>query len=355
MITSTLAVILVFGGLILFHELGHFSVARMLGIGVPAFSLGFGPVIARYTRGKTEYRLSIIPFGGYVRLAGDTPDNELPEGFTEAESFNLRPAWHRMLVVLAGPLANILLAWLILTALFLAHGRTEVPPVVGELMPDSAALEAGMQPGDRIVSINGHDINYWRELKETVTNGGDAPMDMVVDRGNTRLNLSVTPRIQVRKNLFGEEVRVPLIGITSTQETITIPLGGAGAAVAAAERTWEYGTIIMQALVKMIERVIPAENIGGPIMIVQMISQQAEYGLASVLAIAAMLSVNLGLINLLPIPVLDGGHVLFLAIEMITRRKLNERAQNMALRIGVLVLFSIMGLAIFNDLHRIFS
>lgn len=351
-----IAVVLVLGALIFFHELGHFIVARLLGIGVKAFSLGFGPKLFGFRRGQTEYKLSAVPLGGYVSLVGEGGDEtDLPEGFTREQSFALRPPLHRMLVVAAGPVFNFVLAWFILWGLFFAEGKMDLKPAVGTVQDGSAAMEAGIRPDDLITSIDGEHVTFWSEMTTIIQHSGGRTLSMTIERGDETVTLSVTPRLSERKNIFGETVSTPMVGIGSRGDVVTIPLGFGESMTAGAAQTWDYIGMTLQALGKIVMRSVPLDTVGGPIMIAQLVSKGAKEGLASVLFLTAIISVNLGLINLFPIPVLDGGHILFCGLEIIFRRPVPERIQIATTRMGIMFLVLLMGLAIFNDLYRIFS
>ena len=355
MILSTLAIILVLGALIFFHELGHFLVARSMDIGVKAFSLGFGPRIWKKTWGQTEYRLSAVPLGGYVQLVGEHREDDVPEGFSQDQSFAQRPPWQRMLVVAAGPVFNFILAWFIYWGIFWAQGQTELLPQIGEVQEESPAQIAGIMAGDVVTGVNDVPTTYWQDLSEAIRRSDGATLHLSILRNGEVHNLKVTPNLQERKNIFGETKMVPMVGIIAAGETTTIELSFLGAAAAGATQTWELSKLTFQGLVKLVERVVPLDNIGGPIMIAQMVGRQAHEGMVNLLAITALISINLGLLNLLPIPVLDGGHILFCAIEWIRRRPLDERLQNITTRMGLAFLLALMGLAIFNDIWRSFN
>ncbi|WP_461208332.1 RIP metalloprotease RseP [Desulfocurvus sp. DL9XJH121] len=352
---GTIAVILVLGMLIFFHELGHFLMARTLRIGVKTFSLGFGPKLLGFTRGRTEYKLSAVPLGGYVSLVGESGEDDLPEGFGASESFALRPPLHRMLVVAAGPVFNFILAWLILWGLFFAEGKMDLKPVVGMVQENSAAQKAGIRPDDHITAIDGQPLTFWREMTAMIQDSGGRTLSMTVERGDEILTLKVTPRLSQRKNIFGEVVSTPMVGVGSRGDVVTVPLSFGESLVEGAAQTWDYIDLTLQALVKIVVRSVPLDSVGGPIMIAQLVSKGAQEGLTSVLFLMAIISVNLGLINLFPIPVLDGGHILFCGLEMILRRPVPERVQIATTRMGILFLVLLMGLAIFNDLYRIFA
>lgn len=354
MVTSILAVVLVLGGLIFFHELGHFAVARRLGMGVSVFSLGFGARLFGFTRGKTDYRVCAFPLGGYVQLVGESPDAELPEGFTQEESFSRRPPWQRMLVVLAGPAFNFLLAWLIFWGLAYSQGVQEMLPVIGQVTNASAAEEAGLVPGDRIVEIDGQPIAIWDDLVSRIEANTGAAMQVTVARGRELVSLDVTPRLQEKRNLFGEVKVVPMMGIAPSGELSSRELSFLGAAVQGGRQIWEVSGLMIMGIVKLVERVIPWTDMGGVILISEMIHKEAQNGLVNLLALTALISINLGILNLLPIPVLDGGHILFFFLETITGRPLSPKVQQAALRIGMTLLLMLMIVATFNDILRHF-
>ena len=373
MLTTVIAVVVVLGGLIFFHELGHFAVARGLGMGVSTFSLGFGPKILKYRKGKTEYALSLVPLGGYVALVGESDPKDIPEGFTEKESFALRPAWQRLLVVAAGPAANILLAWLLCWTLALGWGTPVLLPQVGGVVQNGPADKAGIQPGDTIVSINGAAVANWQAMADAITQSNGKTLAVTLSRPDmapqaddqTRadeaaqpeqgmiISVELTPERSIRKTIFGEEESAWLIGIRNSGAVRLVQHGFADAAIAGAGQTADMVSLTWQSFVKLAERVVPLDQVGGPIMIMQMVGKQAHEGLAGLLALAALISINLGILNLLPIPVLDGGQIVFCLWEIIFRRPPNPRFQEYAMRAGIALLVALMLLATYNDLWRI--
>ena len=354
MIESAIAIILVLGLLIFFHELGHFLVARMFGIGVSTFSLGFGPKILSFVSGKTEYRLSAVPLGGYVSLVGESEEEDLPDQFTPEENFSRRPPWQRILVVAAGPVFNFVLAWFIYWGLFWASGQMELVAQIGQVTDNSPAYEAGLEPGDRVLQVNGREVAYWDDMVLFIQQSKGEPMDFLVQRNSQVIDLVVVPEMATRQNIFGEEIITPQVGVMASGETVSIDLGFLDAAWEGAAQTWMFMKLTVQGIIKLIERIIPLDNIGGPIMIAQLVSEQTQEGLVNLLALTALISINLGLINLLPIPVLDGGHIIFYTAELITGKPLNDRMKQVATRIGISLLLALMALAVFNDLWRIF-
>ena len=384
MLTTIIAVTLVLGGLIFFHELGHFAVARGFGMGVSTFSLGFGPKILKRRWGKTEYALSLIPLGGYVALVGEQDDSDLPEGFTREESFSLRPAWQRLLVVAAGPVANILLAWLLCWILAFGWGTPQLLPQVGGLVENGPAAKAGVEIGDTIVSINGQPIVNWEDMTGAIAASNGQPMLVELKRphkaknatpptgedaatrnsdtttaanGNiappSLLTVEITPEMAVRKTIFGEDEKAWLVGIRNTGAARLVEHGFWSAAQAGANQTSNMLALTWKSFVKLIERVVPLDQVGGPIMIMQMVGKQAHEGMPGLLALAALISINLGVLNLLPIPVLDGGQIVFCLWEMIFRRPVNARVQDYAMRVGLALLVTLMLLATYNDIWRI--
>nr|WP_264467232.1 RIP metalloprotease RseP [Desulfovibrio desulfuricans] len=371
--TTIIAVVVVLGGLIFFHELGHFAVARGLGMGVSTFSLGFGPKILKYRKGKTEYALSLVPLGGYVALVGESDPKDIPEGFTEKESFALRPAWQRLLVVAAGPAANIILAWLLCWTLALGWGTPVLLPQVGGVVQNGPADKAGIQPGDTIVSINGAAVANWQAMADAITQSNGKTLAVTLSRPDTApqaddqtradeaaqpeqgmiISVELTPERSIRKTIFGEEESAWLIGIRNSGAVRLVQHGFADAAIAGAGQTADMVSLTWQSFVKLAERVVPLDQVGGPIMIMQMVGKQAHEGLAGLLALAALISINLGILNLLPIPVLDGGQIVFCLWEIIFRRPLNARLQDYAMRAGIALLVALMLLATYNDLWRI--
>ena len=363
MLTAGIAVIIVLGGLIFFHELGHFAIARALGMGVTTFSLGFGPKVLKRKSGKTEYALSLIPLGGYVALVGETDESDIPEGFGPEESFALRPAWQRLLVVLAGPVANVILAWLLCWALAFGWGTPVLQPDVGDVSADSPAARAGIEKGDRILSIDGVPLESWDEMADAIAASAGVPMrievarpvdgDVKGARGFTTVHCTLAAERAVRKTIFGEDETVWLIGVRASGRVVTRDETFWQAAVSGIGQTWDMVALTWKSIVKLAQRVVPLDQVGGPIMIAQLVGEQAHHGLAGLLALTALISINLGILNLLPVPVLDGGTALFCLLEMVFRRPMNRKLQEYSMRFGMALLVALMVLATFNDVWRL--
>ena len=355
MLISVLCALLVLGGLIFFHELGHFLAARALGVGVTTFSLGFGPKLVRKVWGKTEYCLSAIPLGGYVALAGQDEEEELPEGFGETEGFWSRPPWQRLILVAAGPLANLLLAWIVCWGLAYAYGEVEICPKVGALEENGPAAQAGLQPGDLVLAVNGMEIQNWQQLAGRIAASQGASLQLDVARNNSNLSFVVTPVPVMGKSIFGEDEPSFRIGIRAAGEYAVKETGFFEAAGSGIARSGEMLSLTWKGVVKLVQRAVPLDQVGGPIMIVQMVGRQARESLEGVLALTALISINLAVLNLLPIPVLDGGHILFCGLEMLMRRPLNRTLRDVAARLGFAFLICLMLLATFNDIWRLFK
>ncbi len=356
MFTTILAVIFVLGVLIFFHELGHFAVARWFRMGVSTFSLGFGPKLVTWKRGKTEYALSLIPLGGYVALVGET-DDVIPEGFTEEECFSKRPAWQRFLVVAAGPLANFLLAILLCWSMAFVWGSPIALPEVGAVKDGSPAALAGVRPGDRVCSVDGVELATWDDLSAAISASQGRPMQVVLERREggapDRILLTLTAEKATRTTIFGEKVSAWLVGIVASGALERREENFFSAAVAGVRRSWQLTALTWEGLVKLVQRVVPADQVGGPIMIAQLVGEQVRHGLLNLLGLTALISINLGILNLLPIPVLDGGTLVFCSIEMLVGRPVNQKVQEYALRFGIAVLVALMLFATYNDIMRI--
>ncbi len=352
MFTSIVAAVIVLGFLILFHEMGHFLVAKRVGVGVLKFSIGFGPKLFGRQYGSTEYVVSAIPLGGFVKMIGEDPEEEVSEADLP-HSFSSKPLWQRTAIVLAGPFANLLLAFLAFTLVFALYGA-QVPgeaALVGGLIEGMPAKQAGLQKGDLIVAVDGKPIENWEQLSESISGSGGKSLNLAVERSGQRLDLAITPESKDDKNIFGEvQGKAFRIGIERgfvTEEVSLIAAVGMGAS----QTYWWVKTLVLS-IWKLIRGSIPADQIGGPILIVQAAGEQAQKGLEDLLHFLAMISVNLAVLNLLPIPVLDGGHLFFFLIEGVLRRPLAIRHREIAQQVGLVVLIGLMAFALYNDIAR---
>ncbi len=439
-----LSAIILLGILIFVHELGHFLFAKLLNVKVLKFSLGFGPRLLGKKFGETEYLLSAVPLGGYVKMLGEEVGDEITDE-EKARAFNFQSVWKRMLIVFSGPVFNILSASLIFVFIFLAgvpvsypdigkvnenspaaraglmtgdrvleiNGkkilswdeieafvddepgksllfrvqrkeeiveRSVIPerksernifgekkevwdigitpllfPVVGEVMKGSRAEKAGIKKGDRIIGIAGAVPETWQDMTKVIHENPEKSLRFVIKRNGQIIELAITPERSTVQTIEGEEKAVGLIGIKPLANDFIKRYGPAGALSLGVKKTWDICVLTVVSIIKLIERIIPAETIGGPILIVQMAGEQAAHGLLSFFTFLAIISINLGVLNLLPIPILDGGHILFFTIEAIRRKPLSEKTMMIAQRAGLAIIVSLMIFAFYNDIMRLIT
>ncbi len=439
----------VLGLLVTFHECGHFLVARWAGVKVLKFSLGFGPKVLGYRLGETDYLISAIPLGGYVKMFGEDTGELIPPAERE-RSFVHKPLWKRALIVAAGPGFNFLLSYLIFSgwlamgmplpvpsfgqflptinaitsdspadraglhigdrittidereittkrdvaaALAESGGRAvtlkvrrgetlktvvvtperrgppatddpdsdeteyvigieDAPPLVTSVIPDTPAEAAGFEDGDRVLAIQGEPVQTWSQMTDVIRAHPDIPLVVRVDRSGAILTLTITPEPhQVMED--GHPVTIGKIGVTGSGQSVIRAASPFTAVVQGAKATWEWSKLTVIGIYKMVTGEISSKNIGGPILIANASGAAAERGLPDLMFLAAILSINLGILNLLPIPILDGGHLLFFACEAVLRRPLGERQRHFTQQVGILLLVGIMVLAFFNDIQRV--
>lgn len=442
--TSLFSFLVVLSILIFIHELGHYFLARILGVGVERFSIGFGPKLVGWTSGRTDFRISAIPLGGYVKMVGDEPGADLPPEDLPL-SFTHKPVWRRMLIVAAGPVFNLLLAVVLLWGLVFWYGLPVMEPVVGEVTPDSPAFSAGLRTGDLVLSVDGRPVDSWEEITKRVrraspdqalvfeiersggrrqvavfavsmefpdalggterrmgigaspfvpstigfvkegfpasaaglrpgdrvirvdgqptptwsamaeriqaTGGGLLKLD--VERQGEILSLTLQAREESFDDGMGGRVTRHVVGISPEPYTRAMHPGFFGAMVEGTRQTAEIARVTGLALVRMVRGSLSKDNLGGPIMIAQMAGSEARKGIGNLLAFIAVISVNLALLNLLPIPVLDGGHLLFYTIELVRGKPVGIRGREIAQQVGIFLLLSLMVFAFYNDIVRL--
>ena len=452
-LTYFVSFVVAIGLLIFVHELGHFLVAKAVGVGVERFSLGFGPRLWSLRRGETEYCLSIVPLGGYVKMMGEEasgedvihPPTDAPvDAQADAKSFAKKPLGTRVLIVFAGPGMNFVLAAVIFSFIYAVVGVPVFPTTVGRILPDSAAAQAGLRAQDEVVAVDGRPVRHWGEIEERVAGSAGRPLTLTIVRGGerrdvsvtprrvpvrtpfgepaeawslgtspylppvvgevqagmpaaeagiqprdhivalnsqpietwdelaeiiskrpgetvtltverpgSRMDISVTPRALTERDPLGNETQVGRIGIArATSQTFlrSDPLPALGKGVA---RTWDVTALTVVSIWKLVSGVIPASNIGGPLQIGIAAGQQAQQGFVPYAFFVALISVNLAILNLLPVPMLDGGHLLFFAIEAVLGRPLSLRKREIAQQIGLALLLLLMVFALYNDTLRV--
>lgn len=357
--------ILVLSLLVFVHEMGHYLVGRWSGIRILAFSVGFGPeLIGRTDKHGTRWKISAIPLGGYVKFFGDEDVSSKPdEGRLRqmspedrARSFAGARLWKRAATVAAGPIANFLLAILIFACLFSLYGKPVADPVVSEVRPDSAAAAAGVLPGDRLLSIDGNPVATFDDVRRYVSVRPEMEITVSVQRGEQTLALPMVPKRQEITDTFGNKIELGIIGIVTDAEAGKFRRETYTPLAAVKEGVFETGRVItgtFDYLGNLVTGRMKPDQLGGPIRVAQASGQMATIGIAAVLQLAAVLSVSIGLLNLMPVPVLDGGHLVFYAVEAIRGKPVGPAAQEIAFRIGLVMVLSLMVFATFNDISAL--
>ena len=351
MITA-LATIIVLGVLVFVHELGHFLMAKLFGVRVDAFSLGFPPKLLHKKIGDTDYRLSVVPLGGYVKLFGENPKDEVPLEL-QPVSFSHHPLWHRFLIVLAGPVFNLIFAALALFLVFTFSGIPYFTTEVGGVKEGSPAAQAGLQKGDQILSVGDQPVSRWEQLSLKIRQNGEQPLILAVRRGDRDFQVQVTPQRMETADIFGGKVSAVIIGISSGDTPAVEHVGPIQALTLGVVYTGRLTWLTIESLYKLVVREVPLKSIGGPILIAQMAGKQAELGASYLVQFMAALSINLFLINLLPIPILDGGHLFFFTLEAIRGKPLPLQHREMAQGLGLMLILALMILVFYQDILRL--
>ena len=347
---------------VFFHELGHFLVARRCGVKVLTFSIGFGPeILGFFDRYGTRWKISAVPLGGYVKFFGDdnaasVPDQETVAQMTEAEkavSFVHQRVSPRAAVVAAGPIANFILAIAIFAGIFMLYGKQTTSARVDTVQTASAAEAAGFKPGDLVTAIDGEKIDSFADMQRIVSISAGETLTIEVDRGGAHVVLKATPQLKELKDNFGNVHRLGVLGISRSMapgDIKTQKLSPPQALLAGMQETWFVVDRTLSYIGGVVVGREAADELGGPIRIAQVSGQVASAGFVALIHLTAVLSVSIGLLNLFPIPLLDGGHLLFYAIEAIRGRPLSERAQEVGFRIGLAIVVLLMIFATFNDI-----
>lgn len=354
---TVLAFVAVIGPLVFVHELGHYLVGRWFGVKAEAFSIGFGPeLFAWVDRRGTRWRVAALPLGGYVRFKGDMNAASMTDpawlemsAKDRAESFPAKPLWQRAAIVAAGPAINFLFAMLIIATFAVVHGESRTPAVAGIVEQGSAADAAGIKVGDRILSFNGRAMDTYTDMVMYTRIRPGEPVDVAIERNGQRLEVRTKIGAVMEDDGFGQKFRVGRLGI-GAGEPVVERVSLLRAPIVAVERTGQIVRTMVETLGQIVSGGRSVKELGGPLKIAQVSGQAATLGLESFIFFVALISINLGFINLLPIPMLDGGHLLFYGIEAVQRRPVSPQAQEWAYRSGLAVLMAMMLLVTFNDL-----
>ena len=348
---GTITFLLVLSFLVFFHELGHFLAAKYFGVKIHVFSIGFGKqLFAKEWRGTT-WQLSLIPLGGYVKMKGQDDSNP---ALIESgdDSYNTKKPWQRIIILFAGPFANFLLAAILYFSIAIM-GATTFAAQIGTVQKNSPAFHAGIQKNDLIVRINDNEIMSWEDIGKIIVNS-QGPLKFYIKRDNELIAKTINPHISDSQNMFKEKIKKRMIGISPSGKVVQLNLSISESLVYAYEKTIFSSTMIFQGVQKLIQGIIPSSEVGGVITIGKVISDASQSSIIALFTITALISVNLGVLNLLPIPALDGGHIMFNIYEMITRRKPSDKVFMFLTIAGWVILGSLMLLGIYNDINRIF-
>jgi len=350
---NIVSVVILLGVLIFVHELGHFLLAKSLGVGVLKFSLGFGPKLIGRKIGETEYMISLIPLGGYVKLLGESDtDDVLPQD--ERRSFVKQHVLKKIAIVVAGPLFNFLFAILAFAVIFMV-GVPSLTTEIGSVQPGSPAEVAGIRAGDNVQSIDGKGVARWSDLAEIIAKSGGKELTLKLNRDGSMQDVRLKPEAVKAKNLFGEDVDSWKIGVGSSKNTFIDRQNPILAIWMGIEQTWNITELTLVSIVKMVQGIVSPDSLGGPILIAQMAGAHVKKGIMNFVFFMALLSINLAVLNLFPIPVLDGGHLLFFLIELVTGKEVNIKWRERAQQVGFFILVMLMIFVFYNDIMRIFG
>jgi len=350
--------VVVLGIMIFFHELGHFLIAKGFGVKVLKFALGFGPKIAGKQIGETEYSIRYVPLGGFVKMLGEDEEDEESQDLSPEETeraFNYKHPLKRIAIVAAGPIFNLVLALFLFYGLFLISGNHVMTSEIGKVRADSPAQRAGLKEGDLVVSVEGVEIKGWDDMKDLIQGQSGRPVHLRVNRGGRILEITVIPEESVVKNEFGEEIKSALIGIVSAGKFERVAMGPLTAAGQSVLETVKWIKLTCLVVVKLFEGVVSIKTVGGPIMIGQLTGKLVQENVSYLIPFMAIISINLGILNLFPIPILDGGVIVFLLIEIFIGRPISIRKRELAQKVGLSLLIILMVIIFYNDVLRLFK
>jgi regulator of sigma E protease len=349
--------LIVLGIMVFIHELGHFLMAKYFNVKVLKFALGFGPKIAGRQLGETEYSVRYIPLGGFVKMLGENDEDDESEKILsedEKRAFNKQPVVKRIAIVAAGPIFNLILALFLFSASYLISGDEVRTTEVGQVTENLPAFKAGIKQGDIITSVDGEPIISWEDLKSIVQDKVGKPMTMTVKRQSEVIHVTITPEETKTENEFGETIKAAQIGIVSAGKYEHIGYNPLQAIDQGFKATWKWIKLTCLVVVKLFEGVVSVKTLGGPLMMGQLTGELVQHNIGYLVPFVAIISINLGILNLFPIPILDGGLIFFLLVELIMGRPLSIKKRELAQKIGFSLLIALMVLVFYNDILRMF-
>jgi len=351
--------VVVLGIMIFFHELGHFLVAKYFNVKVLKFALGFGPKIVGKEIGETEYSIRYIPLGGFVKMLGENGGEEDESQdlspIDEKRAFNKQHAFKRIAIVAAGPIFNLILALFLFCGSYLISGDYIMTTEVGQVTENLPAYKAGIKKGDVITSVDGEAVKSWNDLKAILQDKVGKPMALTVQRQGAAMNFTIIPEETITENEFNEKIKSAQIGIVSAGKYETVALTPLQAVAQGFEDTWRWIKLTCLVVVKLFEGVVSIKTLGGPIMIGQLTGKLVQENIGYLIPFMGIISINLGILNLFPIPILDGGLIIFLLIELIMGRPLSIKTRELAQKVGFSILIALMLLVFYNDILRMFQ
>lgn len=355
MILTLISAIFVIGLLILVHELGHFLMAKWMKVRVEVFSLGFGPKIFGIKGKETEYRISIIPLGGYVKLYGEHPESI--SGIVELDkAFAFKKPWQKALIVLGGPLANFIFAFLIFWLLFTTVGIYYAPSKIGEVLPNSPAERAGLQKEDEILEINGKKVKSFEEILLILRQKEiKVPIILKIKRGEEVFDVPIEPEFREGYNIFGQKTAVPFLGIKAVPKFEFKRYNPLEAFFLSLEKIYQVTVLTFKAMFKLFTGELPFSTLGGPLTIGKIAGDTARLGLVALISLAALLSINLGIINIVPLPMLDGGYLVIFGIEALRGKPISLKTQEIIFKIGLMLIIALSIAVFYNDILRLLS
>ena len=348
--------------IVFIHEFGHFIVARWCGVKIEEFAIGFGKKIFGFCDKKgTQWKFCLLPFGGYVKMYGDKngasiPDVELIKKMSPHErkiSFLGKNVYQRIAIVGAGPVANFILAILIFTCLFRINGISQVDPLISEVVENSASFEACIKKGDRVLAIDGKEIEDFQDMRKLVITGLEKDLNFKISRNGEELDIKVSPKIVTQKDVFGDDVKLRAVGLIA-ENIVKKELTLVGSFVEANKETLDISKSIFKTLYQLITGQRSVKELGGPVKIAKYSGKTVDQGIVVVAWFMAMISINLGVMNLLPIPVLDGGHLFYYFIEVIKGKPLSQKIQTYGFNVGMALVLTLMAFTTINDILQIF-